>query len=201
MKMNLMAVALVALTGCSNSNQSDGGPNPTCSAHCDEGCSDGTREAFLDAGTWPALAGCQATWSVTFSADGGSGSPVAACSAGWHLCSQDEVTARAAPEDCAAQPGVFAAFGLNVEGQNITCPQGPCHGIYDYQCGDTFIGPNDTDLHYGACGVDAVACTTYGTLQVCTPNRMCGPDGAFSWDGTNSDAGAPGRPRGVLCCR
>ena len=196
-----MMGGLAALVGCSSSNQSDGGANPACTAHCDEGCSDGTREGFTDAGTWPTLAGCQASWSAAFSADGGPGSPVSACSEGWHLCSTDEVAARAASADCAAQPGVFSAFGLNVEGQNQDCPQGPCHGIYDYKCGDTLIGVGDTTLSYGACGVDAVTCTTYASLQVCNPGLKCGPDGAFSWAGTNADAGVSDHPRGVLCCQ
>jgi hypothetical protein len=89
------------------------------------GCSDGTREAFLPVSSWPHLAGCTAQWPRGSLRSAKSGSacgyplrvcevPADACGNGWHVCAippfgPAEVSAQATADDCAAQPGAFAA--------------------------------------------------------------------------------------------
>ncbi|MET0339624.1 MAG: hypothetical protein ABW252_01410 [Polyangiales bacterium] len=87
------------------------------------GCSDGTREAFVEIARFADVAGCAATWpkrSMRAAREigscgnglGGCRAPVDACAPGWHVCGAvdgpADVTARIAQADCVAQPGRFA---------------------------------------------------------------------------------------------
>ena len=94
------------------------------SACVELGCSDGTREAFVDTSLYPTIAGCAATWPAAsmlderkLSACGNSSTmcqvPADACAAGWHVCGHSQnyaldVTGRIEQADCAAQRGAFA---------------------------------------------------------------------------------------------
>src|SRR5690242_17595846 len=89
------------------------------------GCADGSREAFVDAATFPTLAGCAASWSGQIDlraartgascgdrAGGVAISCVAAsdaCSAGWHVCGDAgdplDVNARISADQCASAGG------------------------------------------------------------------------------------------------
>jgi hypothetical protein len=89
------------------------------------GCSDGAREAFLPVATWPRIAGCTAWWALASMRDAKTGVacgfegdqcavPADACGAGWHVCGSPlygptEISSQATAEECAAQPGAFAA--------------------------------------------------------------------------------------------
>lgn len=89
------------------------------------GCSDGTREGFLPVSTWPRIAGCTAYWQVGSLRAAKTGVacgyesdecavPADACGPGWHVCASPEygpteISSQATQEECAAQPGAFAA--------------------------------------------------------------------------------------------
>lgn len=89
------------------------------------GCSDGTREGFAPASTWPNIAGCTATWprsSLRAPKTGAScgfergacPAPADACGEGWHVCAlppfgPTEVSAQLTAEQCAAQSGAYVA--------------------------------------------------------------------------------------------
>lgn len=90
------------------------------------GCADGTREAFLDAETFPKIAACSGAWglpgifpaiaassdptcatagnsSTTAPPDGAGCSAANLCAAGWHICNGGEVTPRTGRLGCAAE--------------------------------------------------------------------------------------------------
>jgi hypothetical protein len=90
----------------------------------DVGCSDGTREAFLDLAKFPDIAGCAATWPVSSmraprklprcgNSAAACEAPLDACAEGWHVCGNTEgnatdITSRIGQADCSAQKGRFA---------------------------------------------------------------------------------------------
>jgi hypothetical protein len=88
------------------------------------GCSDGTREAFVDVHAFPTIAGCAAGWSLSSMAAAPTGQrcgnglalpclvPADACAAGWHVCGlrgPRELSDRVTRAECVTPPGRFAA--------------------------------------------------------------------------------------------
>ena len=101
------------------------------------GCADGRREAFLDAGRYPNIAGCLATWSgaadlrapssSTACGDGVGpcAAPADACATGWHVCGStgavSELRALSAGECAQAGNGAFVAGISRCASQDNSC--------------------------------------------------------------------------------
>jgi hypothetical protein len=165
------------------------------------GCADGTREGFLDATAFAAVAGCEATWSgspsmrapATGSACGDGIGPCAvpadACAPGWHVCGASLVSdVRAlSPLDCAnAGEGTFLSAMSHCEAQS-SCVYDPA-STADYPC-----------FPSGWCS-EAVCCGS-----ACTRLGSC-PSGVWTeWTHITSteslSCGAmPAPVGGVMCC-
>lgn len=163
----------------------DGGPVS------DIGCSDGTREGFVDRAKFPTIAGCEAVWpeSSMRSLKGGVACgnslrscavPADACAVGWHVCAAPpygpaDVSSKITITDCLAQTGEFAM------------------AVGDQQC-----DPCDVTGYGAAC------CGTICVQQ----NGSCVFPGQTAWfgvidghDNLCSDIIANHLSQGVMCCR
>jgi hypothetical protein len=169
------------------------------------GCADGTREAFLDQGTYPKVAGCMATWADA--ADmraapsgvacgdriGACDVPADACASGWHVCGAAGAVSELrsfSPLECTnAGNGMFISAISHCASQSLTC-------TYDDSASATYAC-----YASGWCS-EAVCCGSD-----CTRVGLC-PDGV--WAGLthitpsqSNGCGATVAPAdgGVLCCR
>jgi len=176
--------------GCAACNAGSTCLNGNC---VETGCSDATREAFVDLAKFPTLAGCAATWSASSMraerklprcGDGSAACevPLDACAAGWHVCGNSEdnavdITSRLAQPDCAAQKGRFAAA---VGDQSCT----PCSadGSGAACCGDDCVQQQGSCLWPMATAWFGVR---QGVLQRC--GAIANP--------------TPSPAIGVMCCR
>ena len=151
----------------------DAGKDNDCDGKTDEvcGCSDGTREGFVDATKYSKIAGCSGGWSVKGvltakapkcklvsgnSSANPSGKGCAAedlCAAGWHICKTPAEVKAKSPTGCT---GVATAGSLFFS----TRQSGPGSG----SCGS---GANDI-----------FGCGTYGA----TPSSNCSPLNKFGHD-------------------
>lgn len=116
----------------------------TCSAgqcQSEVGCSDGSRESFLDVKRFPGIAGCAARWPLASLRAPSTGQPCGnglqracavpadACASGWHVCGGSgplELTQRVTQLQCATQRGRFAAALSDVSCE--MCGRGATHG-------------------------------------------------------------------------
>ena len=172
------------------------------------GCADGTREGFLSATDYPAIAACAGAWSVPgvtgtpvptcgraagnagTNASGAGCSAADLCAVGWHICAQAGEVAAHSPTGCAgaAVDGgapVFYASGQSGPG-NATCGAGS-NDLFG--CGTLGEAPAADCSPLDRFGDDL--CSVLG------PPWMCGTDETHEADDvtkTDSTAG------GVLCC-
>lgn len=174
-----------------------------------EGCSDGTREGYVNGVTHPDIAACDAGWSIPGSlADGvprcdresgndglrvdGVGCDIDdACAVGWHVCATPAEVGRLGGSCDAAKTGraeeLFVA-AVSGEGSNSCAPTG-ANNVFG--CGSGALEPRD------GCGV-------LDTL-LANPCTLGGPTGFdCSASGPQDEAifvvkGAGAG--GVLCCR
>jgi hypothetical protein len=171
------------------------------------GCSDGTREGFVDLATYPTIAGCAASWTGTLSlrasatgaacgdSSAGPGAPCAApadaCATGWHACSDNgdpsDLSSRLSAAQCSTDAvGTFVAATSHCTGYP------PCVYTTPYGCYAT-----------GVSGAEAVCCgTTCDTDNACQDGVFAG---ATKIRGGNAVPGCaavpPGLVTGVLCCK
>jgi len=182
------------------------------------GCSDGSREGFLDASDkgWNRIAGCAGAWTVPGLLKGISLVPQCArqsgntgsnrlgvgcsaadlCAGGWHLCESPGDVAESSPSDCeGAVPADAVGFYAVAGG---AAPIGACASV---------LGQSN-DVH---------GCGTYGQPEVetCFPlDRRLDFSDCLASDGLwqcgafaehLSEAAVVVKPRpengGVLCCR
>jgi hypothetical protein len=175
------------------------------------GCSDGTREGFVDLVTYPTIAGCAASWtgplSLRATATGaacgdsstGPGVPCAApadaCAPGWRMCGDtgdpSDLSSRLTAAQCDADAvGTFVAAMSHcttyVPTASPECTYAPPYGCSAPDC------------------PEAVCCGT-----ACNTNNSC-KDGVFvagtkirsTVDGQPGCAQIPpGTVTGVLCCK
>lgn len=170
------------------------------------GCSDGTREGFVDLSLFGNIAGCSATWSGainlrTSTTGGGCGDglgacavPADACSDGWHLCGSagdpGELTARMSAAQCDSAGNGVGSFVAALGHCADWDPAGTCEYAASYDCGTAeycaepvCCGPACTG---GSACMDG-AFPAQGTITAGTGNRC----GALTTTGVS----------GVLCCR
>jgi hypothetical protein len=144
-----------------------------------QGCADGTREGFLDPGTFPAIAACAGTWA----GDVANAAPV--CAAGWHVCRGPELPLRAVTY---AQATAFAGcFAVDAAQDNWMCSAGCSAAV--------------------AAGVDTAANIDLGGVGASCPYQLPGTTACFTGGridvSENSGTGcnfAPGITTGVVCC-
>jgi hypothetical protein len=175
----------------------------------DVGCSDGTREGFASAASFPNIAACAGAWSlpglVTTTAPAcdhaaGNDDPNAAgtgcnvadlCQAGWHVCTTAaEVKTKSNDQGCAG--GAITGGAFFVARQSGAGGAGCGTGTNDlFGCGDVGNVP------------DVATCAPFDrfSFDLCTalPSTWsCGTDGTA--DASNVTKTAPSGG-GVLCCR
>ncbi|MFT3696358.1 MAG: hypothetical protein QM831_24675 [Kofleriaceae bacterium] len=171
----------------------------------DLGCADGTREAFVDPVAYPAIAGCQATWTGTANLRGASSGatcgnavpcvePADACAPGWHVCGDTgdpgELSARVSATQCATESGHWVTA------------MGHCSKFGTPSCLYATYGCVDQDVDCS----EPVCCG-----QDCSTENMC-KDGVWgegtrvggSFDtatGVACGAFDASHTDGVLCCK
>lgn len=168
------------------------------------GCADGQREAFVDATTFPTIAGCIAEWSgeTSLRADrtgtacgddrGTCGAPADACAPGWELCGGGGSIAdltRVTAEQCEqAGGGRFVAALSHCETQEGCSYDEPATG--DYACFES-----------GWCSEPVCCGNDCGEVGACTDGVW--PGKTHIPVGTDQGCGNIGssRARGVLCCQ
>ena len=126
------------------------------------GCSDSTREGFLNYTTYPTIASCAVSWSSQAMRTTRTGNfcgntsgyscaaPEDACSTGWHLCMKNgwpgDMADRITGYDCVstvAGTGYFVGGSSVVYGEgNCTLPL-PCSSSYDPICCGSSCGYGD----------------------------------------------------------
>jgi hypothetical protein len=155
------------------------------------GCTDGTREGFVDVTVHPDLAACAGAWQgdldTSTSADG-------LCATGWHVCNAADSEPRALTMQVATSfPGCFA-FRASVDGldgcEALDCTNAPGRdnvAAVGGSCG-TLSGVSRMVADGGACLADR------GIIA----SQCC----SVSLPGPSRTAGCPQRGEsGVLCCR
>ncbi len=168
------------------------------------GCSDGQREAFVDAAGFPGIAGCLGGWAGTASMrapgtgatcgddSGECAAPADLCASGWHLCGASgaisDLTQVSAEQCEQAGGGRFSAALSHCETQSgcvyDTRPDGD-YGCFDRGwCSETVC-----------CGGDC------GQFGACRDGVW--PGATHIAQGTDQGCGATTSRRagGVLCCR
>lgn len=168
------------------------------------GCADGQREAFVDAATFPGIAGCLASWAGTQSMrapttgkacgddSGECAAPTDVCAPGWHVCGANgriaDLTQVSAEQCEQAGGGRFSAGVSHCETQSgcqyDTRPDGDYDCFASGWCSETVCCGNDCG-QFGACR-DGVW-----------------PGKTHIAQGTDQGCGATSARRagGVLCCR
>lgn len=175
------------------------------------GCSDGTREGFVDAVAYPKIAGCSGGFAVPgvlgttaptcgFAAGnsgnnpGGIGCSAAdLCAPGFHVCKGSAEVASRSPTGCvnaATSPGLFFATRQSSTGCGL-CALGNgvdpavCNGCScAANCAQTSLTANDL---FG-CGSIGASATSCGVLDRFS-NNLCGALGApWSCGGPNGNA-------------
>jgi hypothetical protein len=128
------------------------------------GCSDGSREGFLDLQAWPVIAGCSGGWQVpgvidqgqeprcgrqggndSVRADGEGCSVVDLCAEGWHVCRGPAEVSRRSPSGCesAVAPGLQRLFivAAGASPLGVCIPDGTSandlHGCGDFGSDET----------------------------------------------------------------
>lgn len=175
------------------------------------GCSDGTRELFVDPVMFPSIAGCSGTWQLGGTqtsvsdapqcnlgagnpgcvADGAGCSVADLCALGWHVCEgKDDVAAKSS---IGCDPIPRGVDGLWLTRQMVDGGEG-CSGA--------------VDAHFAGCGNIGRDLSGYGTTcdplnaviggsHGCPSPWVCGPTAAedpFVVHKTGPELG------GVLCC-
>jgi hypothetical protein len=192
------------------------------------GCSDNTREGFVDQAKYPDIAACAGGWAIagvvgdvvpacglaagnTSPNPGGAGCSAAdLCSPGFHVCKDaDEVAARS-PTGCAGAatgPGLFFATGQGSTGCAICAlgaskDPGVCNGCScASDCATTKFTANDL---FG-CGTFGFSLDGCGVLDRTTGNLCSGVGspwtcGSNGCDEANQVAKPGPAGGGVLCC-
>ena len=169
----------------------------------DVGCSDGTREGWVNAANYPTVAGCAGTWSNTnlraqrtnTICGSGTACPVAEdlCGAGWHICMKNgqpsDLSSRLSASQCDGGPnGAFLVASSRCTGWSFL---GGCEYDTPYGCG----GGNGCDQAI-CCGQDCSKPTcddavwNNNTVRF-DVNHGCGDISP------NNESGVSG----ILCCR
>ena len=168
------------------------------------GCADGTREAYVDLATYPAIAGCTATWAGmmdmraprTGSACGNDlgacAAPADACAPGWHLCASDGTDTDLlvlTGDQCDDEPGSFIAAS-----SHCTPPGGSCTiPMTLFVCPSS---PTELDCSQPICC--GTACDTSNT---CQDSVWPGQTHENAMDGASCGTTLATTQDGVLCCR
>lgn len=175
----------------------------------DVGCSDGTREGFLDIGTHPDIAACDGGWSIpglvpptmpqcgrvsgnsSANPDGSGCAADDLCAPGWEICASKDAVAQSSPTDCeSADPSGdgFYATRQSGTGANSCAPTGTDDL---FGCGSLGFGPNSTCDPLDAAGANM--CEQLPETWYCgdAPN-------AVEAELVTKASAADG---GVLCCR
>jgi hypothetical protein len=174
-------------------------------APAEVGCSDGQREAFVDAAAYPRIAGCLAAWQDTKSmrapssgaACGDDGSecavPADACGPGWHVCGApdgklSDLTQITAEQCENAGGGRFSAGISHCEKQD-GCEY-DTGAEADYECFES-----------GWCSESVCCGRDCGEFGACVDGVW--PGKTHIAQGTDQGCGATSSRRagGVLCCR
>jgi hypothetical protein len=169
----------------------------------DVGCADGAREAFLDQGQYPDIAGCEATWPGTISMRapatgiacgdtiGACAAPADACAGGWHLCGVDgsisELRTLSAVQCADAGEGQFFSASSHCTTQATSCTI-DLTSAANYPCFDSGwcsepVCCGNGCAHYGICTNGVWAGWTH-----------IGPSGCNAMS-------VPKTGQGVMCCR
>jgi hypothetical protein len=177
---------------------------------CVTGCSDGTREGFVDAQKFPKIAGCSGGWSVpgllsslasTCGKVAGNSSPNPAgngcsvadlCAPGFHVCTTPADVASRSPSGCdgaAPGPGLFFATRQSSDGCGV-CAVGA--SVDPVVC--TGCGCNAECAQTAKIANDLFGCGSLGS----PPQANCGPLDRFSND-TCGDLGPPWACNGDGC--
>ena len=168
------------------------------------GCADGRREAFLDAGRYPAIAGCLGVWAgrqslrsaPTGRACGDGLGPCAApadlCAAGWHVCGSGGAVAdlrQVSPEACEQAGGGRFVAGISHCQDQHGCTVDP-RPQANYAC-----YPTGWCSQPVCCGRD---CGEFGPCRDGVwPQQTHIPFGQNQGCGSTESR----RASGVLCCR
>ena len=193
------------------------------------GCSDGTREGFVDAAAYPQIAGCSGGFSIPgllgvlkpacgFSAGNSGMNPLGTgcsaadlCAPGFHVCKSAGDVAAHSPTGCvnaAPTANLFFATGQSSSGCGVCAlgsvvNPGICNGCScGTNCAQTMLTANDL---FG-CGSDGSIATECGVLDR-TSNNICGVISSawYCLDGNGCDEAAvvtkvASDGGGVLCC-
>ena len=175
------------------------------------GCSDGTRELFIDVPTYPSIAGCSGAWnlggiqtntSMTPQCNRGAGNPGCTpdgvgcsvadlCAEGWHVCASKDDAAASSPTGC--DPALGAGIGHWLTRQMVNGNEG-CDG--------------DENAHFAGCGDLGQQLSMWGTtcdplnaviggVHGCPAPWVCGPSSAQEPFVVHKAAAELG---GALCC-
>gem|GEM_PF-3915704 len=171
------------------------------------GCSDGTREGFINTTDFPDIASCEATWVAqslrgtrSHSACGNTLEtectvPEDACTEGWHLCMKNgwpkDLSDRITGDDCG---GAIAGQGWFVSGSSVSIYY--CDSTPPISCLTTGYGSNPI-----SCGIDVAL----GAMS-CTNVVWQGNTRTFTQSGSDDFpcgliAGGINNATGLLCCR
>jgi hypothetical protein len=204
--MRWALVGLVALGACRTRPLVLDGPQASLL-----GCSDGTREGFVDFARYPRIAACGGGFQVpgvlspsvacARNAGNDSDNPLGLgcsvedlCGDGWHLCKSSAEVAASSPDGCAGVDSVANSFFITGQSSTgcLVCATGanlanpPCNGI---TCA---MGCAQTD----ATANDVFGCGSIGStlLDVCAPlsrsgNQHCEMLSADWFCGADPDPG------------
>jgi hypothetical protein len=210
---------------CPSGEPCDGG---ACQKGSLGGCSDGTREGFVDRTTFPGIAGCEGAWSVAGLAapsscklksgnssnnTGGQGCAAAdLCSSDFHICASPSEVAANLPsgQTCNAatnSPNVFFAIAQSGPGCALCTVNNACN--FPASCSSCQgLGVCENDL-FGCGTMGNVPDATCGVLNQ-TSGNDCSALSTGGWSCNSSDGctefavvtksdGLSGG--GVLCCK
>ena len=163
------------------------------------GCSDGTREGFVDRVAYPTIAGCAASWNGTrdlrAAKTGGScggavkcTQPSDACATSWHVCANTgdpaDLSSRVNAPTCHAVNGAFVAASSHCN------TAFPCVYTVPYPC-----------LAIDYCSEPMCCGTACISGQGCRAGAYADPDTWIAGDLTNGcGALLASSVTGVMCC-
>jgi hypothetical protein len=168
------------------------------------GCADGQREAFVDRGAYPKIAGCLATWPGALSLRatragkpcgddaGGCTSPADACGPGWHVCAADGAVAdlkQISPDQCAHAGGGRFSAGMSHCTAQVDCKYDAAPGA-SYPC-----------FASGWCSEPVCCGDDCGDFGSCRDGVWPGATHIAQGTDQGCAASTSRRAGGILCCK